>query len=169
MDVTVLTAPVSRLQAVVAKACEQLNPYSRVVGKDPATAGTFEALVQLPVALWPDKYREHLKQVHDVAARTGRPGGIPFAKLRSWMPKVAELTQPKLKALSRALAGFGLAMEPAMRFGGSPPEMDSRVVVFADDLQTATEEASPRFSFANVRHGARVLAQPDRTKRLCTT
>src|SRR5262249_45353529 len=38
--------------------------------------------------------------------------------------------------------------EPDLRFGGSPPPLDSRIVVFADDPATATEEASPRYQAA---------------------
>jgi uncharacterized tellurite resistance protein B-like protein len=147
-DVTVLTGPVSKLQALASQACEQLSSYSRVVGKDPTAASSFEALVQLPVALWPEQHRKQLERVRDIVSRVGRPAAIPFEKFRSWIPEVAELTRPKLKALSRALAGFGLAMEPDMRFGGSAPEVDSRIVVFADDLQSASEEASPRYQAA---------------------
>src|SRR5580704_3897844 len=78
-------------------------------------------------------------------ARAGKPAAIPFEKFRSWIPEVAELARPKLKALSRAIAGFGLAMEPNKRFGDSPPEIDARVVA---DVSSAAEEASPRYQAA---------------------
>lgn len=147
-DVTVLTGPVGKLAQVATQATEQLGSFSRLVAKDPAAAATFEGLVQLPVSLWPDHYRQQLESVRDIVSRAGQPAAIPFTKFRLWIPEVTELTRPKLKALSRALAGFGLAMEPDLRFGGSPPALDSRVVVFADDPPSAAEEASPRYQAA---------------------
>ena len=147
-DVTVLTGPVNKLAELASQVCEQLSSFSRLLGKDPSTATSFEALVHLPVTLWPGEYREQLESVRDIVARAGQPAAIPFAKFRSWIPEVAELTRPKLKALARALAGFGLAMEPDLRFGGVPPALDSRVVIFADDVASATEEASPRYQAA---------------------
>jgi uncharacterized tellurite resistance protein B-like protein len=40
---------------------------------------------------------------------------------------------------------MGLGMEPDLRFGGSLPALESRVVLFADDTASATSEASPRY------------------------
>jgi uncharacterized tellurite resistance protein B-like protein len=58
------------------------------------------------------------------------------------------LTRGKLKALAAALGGVGLGMEPDLRFGGSAPSFESRVILFADDPATATAEPSPRYVVA---------------------
>jgi uncharacterized tellurite resistance protein B-like protein len=115
------------------------------VAKDPAAAKSFEALVELPIRLWPENFRRQLEEVKDVVTRAGQPAAVPFARFRSWIPEFNELTRSKLKALSTALAGFGLGMEPDLRFGGAAPALDSRVVIFADHPASATEEARPQY------------------------
>lgn len=144
-DVSVLARPVKQLAEVANEACERLGRFSRVVAKDPSAAQSFEALVELPVSLWPEGYREQLESVRNVVARAGQPAAVPFEKFRSWIPEFEQLTRSKLKALSSALASFGLGMEPDLRFGGTVPALTSRVVLFADDPQSAPEEATPRY------------------------
>jgi uncharacterized tellurite resistance protein B-like protein len=144
-DVSVLASPVRELAEIASTACERLGRFSRTIAKDPSAAQSFEALVELPVSLWPETYRQQLQHVRDLVARAGQPAAVPFEKFRSWIPEFEQLTRSKLKALSTALAGFGLGMEPDLRFGGGVPALTSRVVVFADDPESAPEEASPRY------------------------
>jgi uncharacterized tellurite resistance protein B-like protein len=161
-DVSVLSSPVRKLADVAELASEKLGRYSRIVGKDASAAGSFEALVELPIALWPAEYRKQLEAVRDVVARAGRPAAVPFEKFRSWMPSFAELTRGKLRALYVALSGVGLGMEPDVRFGGVVPDVDSRVVLFADDPQTAADQGSPRYLAASLTlHLAAAVAAAD--------
>lgn len=140
-----LTSPLRQLEVVALRAVGDLERYSRVVGKNPEAASSFEALVELPIALWPDQYRRPVESLHEVVKRAAKPAAIPFEKFRSWLPSWDELTRPKLRSLSTALAAAGLGMEPDVRFGGSAPALDSRVVLFADDPKTATAEPTSRY------------------------
>lgn len=161
-DVSVLSSPVRKLAEVAEQACERLGRYSRIIGKDPGAAGSFEALVELPVMLWPEEYRKQLEGVRDIVARAERPAAVPFEKFRSWVPAFAELTRAKVRSLYVALSGVGLGMEPDVRFGGVVPESDSRVVLFADDPETAAEEASPKYMVASLTlHLAAAVAAAD--------
>jgi tellurite resistance protein len=161
-DVSVLSSPVKKLAEVAELASEKVARYSRIVGKMPTAAGSFEALVELPIALWPPEYRKQLESVRDVVARAKRPAAVPFEKFRSWVPEFSELTRGKLRALYVALSGVGLGMEPDVRFGGSVPALDSRVVLFADDPETSSEEASPRYLAASLTlHLAAAVAGAD--------
>ena len=144
-EVTVLTAPLKKLAELAAETCNRLARFSRAVGKDPTSAQSFEGLVELPMTLWPEQYRHPLESVRDVVARAGQPAAIPFSKFRTWIPEFDALTRAKLKALTTALAGVGLGMEPDLRFGGGPPPFESRVVLFADDTKTAAEQASAQY------------------------
>jgi uncharacterized tellurite resistance protein B-like protein len=161
-DVSVLTNPLKKLADVAEGACERLGRYSRAVGKDPTASRSFEALVELPVSLWPEQYRRQLESVRNIVARAGQPAAIPFSKFRTWIPEFEELTRNKLRALTNALASMGLGMEPDLRFGGAVPTLESRIVVFADDASTATEEASPRYLAASLAlHLAAAVATVD--------
>jgi uncharacterized tellurite resistance protein B-like protein len=161
-DVSVLSSPVKMLVEIAEQACERLGRYSRIIGKDPQSIGSFESLVELPVPLWPEEYRKQLEAVRDVVARAGRPAAVSFEKFRSWMPAFAELTRTKFRALYVALSGVGLGMEPDVRFGGAIPGADSRVVLFADDPETASEEGSPQYLAASLTlHLAAAVATAD--------
>lgn len=161
-DVSVLSGPVKKLLEVADAAIEKLNRYSRLIGKNPEAAGSFEALVELPITLWPDDYRRQFEKVRDVVQRAGQPAAVPFEKLRSWMPTFAELSRGKLNALYSALSSVGLGMEPDIRFGGAVPVTDSRVVLFADDAATAVQEASTRYMAASLTlHLAAAVAAAD--------
>jgi uncharacterized tellurite resistance protein B-like protein len=159
-DVSVLTSPLRKLDELADKVCDELSRFSRAVGKDPQAAQSFEGLVELPFALWPEKYRAPIQSVQEVIRRGGKPAAIPFEKLRSWLPRVPDLTRPKLRSLAGALAAAGLGMEPDVRFGGGVPALDSKIVLFADDAATADAEATPAYTAAalTLHLGAAVVA-----------
>jgi uncharacterized tellurite resistance protein B-like protein len=144
-DVSVLTSATRQLEEIALEVCGELARYSRKVGKSPETAKSFEALVELPISLWPTQFREPLESLREVIERAGQPAAIPFAKLRSWLPAFSEVTRPKLRSLSMSLAGAGLGMEPDVRFGGSAPAADARVVLFARDPKITETEPTPRY------------------------
>ena len=81
-DVTVLTAPVKKLQDVAEPCYPRLEGYSRFIGKDASRAGSFDAMLELPVALWPDQYRRVVENMRKVVAAANRPAAIPFEKFK---------------------------------------------------------------------------------------
>jgi uncharacterized tellurite resistance protein B-like protein len=146
-DVSVLSNPLHKLDETADKVCDELGRFSRLVGKNPAAAESFDGLVELPFNLWPEKYRTPIESVHEVIKRAGRPAAVPFEKLRSWLPGLTELTRPKLRSLAAALATAGLGMEPDVRFGGGVPALESKVVLFADG-DAAVAKMTPAYTAA---------------------
>ena len=147
-DVTVLSSPVKKLQDLAESCYPQLDGYSRYIGKDASRAGSFDAMLELPLALWPDEYRRVIENMRKVVSAAQRPAAIPFAKFKSWFPDWQVITRTKLQSLYRVLREAGLGMEPDVRFGGAAPAPDSTMVLFADDVATAATSPSPRYTAA---------------------
>jgi uncharacterized tellurite resistance protein B-like protein len=147
-DVSVLTSPLRKLEKVAVEVCDELSRYSRAVGKDPEGAESFEALAELPLALWPEQIRAPVESTHEVIRRAGKPAAVPFEKFRSWLPGSSALTRLKYRSLAASLASAGLGVEPDVRFGGKVPEPESKVVLFSDDPATAASEATAAYSAA---------------------
>ena len=147
-DVTVLTAPVKKLQDIAESCYPRLEGYSRFIGKDASRAGSFDAILELPLALWPDQYRRVVENLRKVVGEANRPAAIPFEKFKSWFPEWQTMTRTKLGSLARAMSEAGLGMEPDARFGGAVPDTGSSVVFFADDAASASASPSARYTAA---------------------
>lgn len=147
-DVTVLTAPVRKLQDIAESCYPRLEGYSRFIGKDASRAESFDAMLELPVVLWPDQYQRVVSNLRKVVGEANRPAAIPFEKFKSWFPEWQTMTRTKLSALARAMSEAGLGMEPDARFGGAVPDTGSSLVFFADDPASASPNPSARYTAA---------------------
>ncbi|MEO6779707.1 MAG: TerB N-terminal domain-containing protein [Bradyrhizobium sp.] len=147
-DVTLLTAPVRKLQDVAEHCYPQLESYSRLVGKDPSRAGTFDAMLELPLALWADRNRRVMENIRKIVSEGGIPAAVPFEKFRSWFPEWQTTTRAKMLSLARVLSDAGLGMEPDLRFGGAVPGLGSPIVFFADDKASAMPSPTARYTAA---------------------
>lgn len=147
-DVTVLTSQVKKLQQIANTCMAQLDGYSRYLGRNPDNAGTADALVELPFALWPEQYREPLNQMRDTVQKAGKPLLIKFEKLRSWLPEWNDITRPKYQTLARVLGDAGIGIEPDIKFGGKLPTADSQIALFADDGVAGFTEPSVEYGAA---------------------
>jgi len=137
-DVTVLGSRYAKLDGIATSCFEQLAAYSRYLGRNPEGHSDFAALMLLPTVLWPDKVQQAL------AAHRQSPEdrGVRTLKLRELLAAFghgAELGRSAYNALCRALEQSQLGLEPDPRFGGSVPELDEPVAVFA----TQPPDASP--------------------------
>jgi uncharacterized tellurite resistance protein B-like protein len=147
-DVTVLTSQVKKLQQIANTCMAQLEGYSRYLGRNPDNAGTADALVELPFALWPEQYRKPLNLMRDTVQKAGKPLLIKFEKLRSWLPEWNDITRPKYQTLARALGEAGIGIEPDLKFGGKLPATDSQIALFADDGIAGFTEPSVEYGAA---------------------
>jgi len=147
-DVTVLTSPVKKLQEVAESCYARLDGYSRFIGKNGSSTDSFDAIVELPIALWPADVRKPVEDVRALVQRAGKPLAIPFEKLRAWFPAGQLANKRKWQALCRAFGELGLGVEPDVCFGGAVPSAGSTAVLFADDAPSSTATASSRYTAA---------------------
>ena len=130
----------------VAQDCESsLNNYSRLVGKDASLIGGPEAIIELPIGLWPAQYQTAIKQLQSRIRAEDASTVMPFRELLSTFPRLPDMTRQRIQSLYRAFAEIGLGIEPDVRFGGDVPELDSHIVLFADSEKHTSTKASPRY------------------------
>lgn len=128
-DVTVLTAPVRKLQEVVEAATKPLESYSRLLGKNPGARASIDAWLQLPATLWPEAGQKALRGLQ------GRIGAgmvaLSFQDLLSSLGGSGPFTKDKTASLARALESVGIGFEPDVLTGTKMPKPEDKVVLFA--------------------------------------
>lgn len=161
-DVSVLTAPLKKLEEVAQACYAQLDGYSRFLGRNPEQAGTLEALLQLPPPLWPAAVREPLEGLKTRVQEHGAPLVMSFLDLQLHLPESTDLNKSKYSAMGRALGALGIGIEPDARFGGSLPELNESLAVFATEAAIQEETLSNGFAFAALAlHLAAAVAHAD--------
>lgn len=109
-DVTALTAPVKKLQAVVDSCTKLLEPYSRYLARNPDGRHDLEAVLTLPLEFWPDT---SLKAMEDFKNKVSN--GMVLLSVRELFATfraIGEPTKDKQQALASALEAGGIGMEP---------------------------------------------------------
>jgi uncharacterized tellurite resistance protein B-like protein len=161
-DVSVLTAPIKKLEEIAQACYPQLDSYSRFLGRSPDQASTLEALLLLPPTLWPGAVREPLEGLKRRVLEHGGPLVMTFLDLQLHLPESTDLNKSKYSAMGRALGSLGIGLEPDARFGGSLPELTDSVVVFTSEGVEREETLSNSFAFAALAlHLAAAVAHAD--------
>ena len=128
-DVTVLTAPIKKLQEIVEAATKPLESFSRMVGKNPEATPTLEALLQLPAPLWPESAQKALQALK---ARMGEGMvALPFQDLLGALGAKTAFTKDKTLSLVRTLESANVGFEPDVLSGAKAPKSEETVVLFA--------------------------------------
>lgn len=128
-DVTVLTAPMKKLQDVVEAATTELDSFSRYLGRNPTQGKSLDALLMLPSDLWPADVRARLQELQ---LRTER--GLVVMKLQELLAAFGSpgtATKDRLVSLARAFESTNIGMEPDILCGAKPPKGEDPVVLFS--------------------------------------
>lgn len=149
-DVTVLSSPMKKLQAIAESSMVQLDAYSRFLGRNPDKTESADALLELPFNLWPDKYRQPVEGIQATIKTAGKPLATKFERLQGLFPDWHESNRQKYQSLSRALSEVGMGIEPDVKFGGKVPGPDTMVVVFFDEDIQANREPTLEYGAASL-------------------
>lgn len=145
-DVSVLTGPRTKLQTVVDKATQEIEQFSRHVGRDATNrskADALEALLLLPSGYWPAKAQDALQ---GLKRRIGQGMVVmAFQELLSALDARSVLNKEKVLLLSQVLAAQDVGMEPDVLGGAKVPKPDDRVVLFS--LPTSADPTKPTPSY----------------------
>jgi tellurite resistance protein len=147
-DVSVLTAPIKKLQSLADRTCDDLDGYSRLIGKHPEVGTLFDGLLELPFGLWPETHRRPFEVARVNVEKTGLPVAVPLDKLQAWLPAPATISKRNFQKLCGRLAEAGLGIEPDVRYGGVTPTSGSRVVLFSDPASMNESKRSARYEAA---------------------
>lgn len=128
-DVTVLTAPIAKLQGIVEAATKPLESFSRLIGKSPDSKSSLESLLLLPAPLWPDSAQNALQAIR---VRMGQGMvAMEFQALLSELGAKTAFTKDKTVSLARALESANIGLEPDVLSGAKAPKPEEQVVLFA--------------------------------------
>jgi tellurite resistance protein len=136
-DIVSLTAPLKEVDRIVTDCTEALEPYSRLVGRNPMARDTLAAQFSLP--------RELLQR-----PRSDGPLAAARARLEAFIPKASAMvvladvmsvlqidaksterfSKSEVTAAAAALENLGFALEPDPRQGGPMPSPTAEVMVF---------------------------------------
>jgi len=147
-DVSVLSNPLNELHKIGEKCCSELDAFSRTIGKDRASFGNLDALVELPFMLWPEEYRQRIQELRTGLFDKSESDVIAFEKLLSILPKWEGRSKQKYISLCRILSEAGIGIEPDVRFGGMIPEPGSDIALFLDDNGAVDNEVRPEYRAA---------------------
>lgn len=145
-DVTVLTAPIKKLQQVAENTTKELDAYSRYVGRNPEATASMEALLQLPATLWPASAQAVLQ---DIKSRMDE--GMLVLKFQEFLSMLQAKTAPtreKLLGLARALESVNIAMEPDVLGGAKGPKPEESVILFATSPGEAVSRSTSAYQAA---------------------
>nr|WP_315426012.1 TerB N-terminal domain-containing protein [uncultured Albidiferax sp.] len=128
-DVTVLTAPQKQLKKIVDAVTDQLDPYSRYLGRNPDSPNALEGLLFLPPTVWPDAAGDALKALRDRVSE-----GFVVMKLQElldlFQAKTA-LNKERAVTLAKTLESVGIGMEPDVLGGARTPKGEDHVVLYS--------------------------------------
>jgi uncharacterized tellurite resistance protein B-like protein len=134
-DVASLAAPLALLRQIARETCDDLDAYSRYLGRHPDSAGTAAALALLPPGI--ERRADAATQALiswavdslGAADRVQVPGSELLARWSAASPGNRPGRSDAV-LLARALERHGLGLEPDMRFGGVAPAGNAPVVLF---------------------------------------
>lgn len=153
-DVSGLTAPVTKLRELVDTCTDELDAYSRWIGRNAGQPNPLLAAALLPPEARSTTGSAEVDQLGawlDERLGDGRQTTVAAADLLRWWPDAEDGKLDKAGAvlLAQLLSRLGFGMEPDVRFGGPTIEAGGSVVVFRQSAD-APSAPSPAYTSATV-------------------
>lgn len=147
-DVTALTKPIKLLQIVVDACTEELDAYSRFVGRNPGQELALEGLLLLPVDMWPQPAKDSLDQLI-VRASQGM-ALMSMRELADTFSAIGELSKERIRGLALALYSKKVGIEPDILEGSKTPKAENKIALFKIDSIVDDKRAVPAYQIAAV-------------------
>ena len=131
-DVTSLKAPIRKLMTLFDACVNDLDAYSRWLGRNPEARGSLQALALLPQELVSPENMGDSARALNALQDVGACMDIPSESiLEHWPPGSAgKYRKADAVALAQFLEKLGYGMEPDVRFNGPRPDSVDHVTVF---------------------------------------
>lgn len=137
VDVSRITKPLSSLQKMVADCSDELDSFSRLVGRKPSARNSMAAATLLPADLQQSTssgaivdFRRQIEAVMGNHGRGSSTAQIVLEMAGIEVPADGKIPAASADELGRALDSIGVAVEPDRRYGSSVPRADEQVFVF---------------------------------------
>ncbi|MCB9373153.1 MAG: TerB N-terminal domain-containing protein [Microthrixaceae bacterium] len=164
-DITGLAGPINKLREIAGMCTDELDAYSRFVGRHPESKGSPRAVGLLPADLVAGGSSASIGQVRDwVQEHIAKgPSVVSFDDLvELWSPgHAAKLVKADAVSIASLVEKFGAGVEPDVRFGAATPKPGSTAVLFPQS-PGAPAAPSPGYSAAaTLVHLTAVVAAAD--------
>lgn len=163
-DITRTKTTLNRLSPLIQECHDELDRYSRFLGRNPDKKDTIDALLELSPSLWSDNILEKFKQLSNKCNSDKLFTPLKFSELLNQLPAWNKITKTKLENfLSIVDAYFDIGIEPDCRINGKVPSPDSIIILFSQPKQFNLENLTgPKYSFATlILHLNLLLSQVD--------
>ena len=151
-DVVDLTAPLTKIDQIAIECTAALDPYSRLVGRDPAAGKTVAAQLTLPEDLFRSPKAGSAIAALKARIETLVPRSsamVRYEDLRRLLEIASSsndnTTKSEAVTVAAALERLGFAIEPDPRYGGPIPPVDAEVMLFRPHGQYSSHAVSPQF------------------------
>ena len=151
-DISSLRKPVEIAQEIADEVMDDLDKFSRFLGRNPEGRGSVEAHALLPLELWQVFPSEKLEDLKAWSAAVVVDGGVVslanvIERLEGEHPQ--KLGKRQLTAAADALGRIGFGFAPDPRFALRSPKIEESVVIFdLDEPVEKLEEVSARYRSA---------------------
>jgi len=165
-DVTVLKEPISTLRLIVDACSNELDAYSRYLGRKTSGRDSIEGVILLPQELRERHGGKEYKNLSTWLQTQGiaeQPVVIDFSELLQLVPSISgnSFGKREATALAQVLASMGTGIEPDARFGNFLPKSGQEVVLFKLSDQAPLTPSS-EYSVATILlHLASAVAHAD--------
>jgi tellurite resistance protein len=154
-DVGRLSQPINKLTPLVQACVEELDAYSRYLGRNPDQRESMQACALLPKDLLPNLDLPPLSQTREFLSTRladGKPTQISLSELMGiWkLPVTEKLSKPDSVLLAQLLESLGYGIEPDARFTGSGMSPELPAVVFRQ-TDGISSTPNPEYTQAMIR------------------
>jgi tellurite resistance protein len=164
-DLSGLSKPLDQLQSLIAECTDELDEFSRFVGRKPTLRNAMVAAALLPDDLLRlsglaavDDFRHRLSLVMGEQGRGSTTAQALFEIAGMDVPADGKISAAAADGLGRALDAIDVAVEPDRRYGGSVPRADEQVFVFKAKRGGPVDPARASFKAVRAQVEVAVLA-----------
>ena len=165
-DITSVIGPINKLKNLAEECTDELDSYSRLLGRRPGEAGTAVAIALLPAELIASHGGPVFEGMRSWTMQTlgGRASVVvPLDELlQRWSPgRTEKLAKRDAVSLASLLGKIGVGIEPDVRFGASTPKPGSDAVLFPLPEDAAAVPSPEYTSAMSLVHLTAVVAAAD--------
>lgn len=147
-DVTVLTGPQKQLKKIVDAVSDQVDSYSRYLGRNPEAPNALEGLLLLPPSTWPKAAAEALNDLQvKVSANTVV---LTVQELLDLFQAKAALNKERAVALAKTLEASRIGVEPDILGGARTPKPEDYIVLYSTPELSAPPSRTPAYQAATL-------------------
>jgi uncharacterized tellurite resistance protein B-like protein len=165
-DITEISGPSSKIITIVSECTDELEGYSRYLGRNPGGKNSIEAASYLPQPLLKNHVKKDFQKLADWLDEHLSPDvpvTVPFSSVMKQIPSFNQdgLGKKEATAIANLFGKMNVGIEPDPRFGNFIPKTEQDIVLFRIS-DNAPNSPSAEFSAATVvLHLASAVASAD--------